>query len=190
MSVTFTGPLQLCFSVEQHVCALFALELLLYVRLPDGGHRRVIKVEPVATLLTDKRNTVRNSHQSNHKMFTWTEWSRCLFFLQISLKCPWFLVLLLRYLLFGLWLLVWFGLFRGSRVCRSWRIRVSGLLCWAGGLSHRARRVCLQCHSSTIGHQHENIIVGLQELHQKRKSENIIMGKLHIFYYPQTTTAS
>lgn len=73
VSITFTGPLQLCFSVEQHVCALFALELLLYVRLYDGGHRRVVKVEPVATLLTDKRNTVRNSHQSNHKMFTWTE---------------------------------------------------------------------------------------------------------------------
>lgn len=36
--ITFTGPVQLCFSVKQHVGALFALELLLYVRLPDGGH--------------------------------------------------------------------------------------------------------------------------------------------------------
>lgn len=55
VSITFTGPAQLCFSIEQHVRALFALELLLYVRLPDGGHRGVIKVEPVATLLTDRK---------------------------------------------------------------------------------------------------------------------------------------
>lgn len=55
MSITFTGPVQLCFSVEQHVCALFALKLLLYVRLPDGGHRGVIKVKPVATLLIDQK---------------------------------------------------------------------------------------------------------------------------------------
>lgn len=53
--ITFTGPVQLCFSVEQHVCTLFALELLLYVRLPDGGHRGVVEVEPVATLLTDRK---------------------------------------------------------------------------------------------------------------------------------------
>jgi len=53
--ITFTGPVQLCFPVEQHVGALFALELLLYVRLPDGSHRGVIKVKPVATLLTDRR---------------------------------------------------------------------------------------------------------------------------------------
>lgn len=58
VSVTFTGPVQLCFSVEQHVCALFALELLLYVRLPDGGHCGVIEVKPVATLLID-----RNKHR-------------------------------------------------------------------------------------------------------------------------------
>lgn len=53
--ITFTGPVQLCFSVEQHVCTLFALELLLYVRLPYGGHYGVVKVEPVATLLTDRK---------------------------------------------------------------------------------------------------------------------------------------
>lgn len=53
VSITFTGPVQLCFSIEQHVCTFFALELLLYVRLPDGGHRGVVKVKPVATLLTD-----------------------------------------------------------------------------------------------------------------------------------------
>lgn len=53
VSITFTGPLQLCFSVEQHVCTLFALELLLYVRLPNGGHCGVIKIKPVATLLID-----------------------------------------------------------------------------------------------------------------------------------------
>lgn len=53
--ITFTGPVQLCFSVKQHVGALFALELLLYVRLPDGGHSGVVEVEPVATLLTDRR---------------------------------------------------------------------------------------------------------------------------------------
>lgn len=51
--ITFTGPVQLCFPVKQHVCTFFSLELLLYVRLPDGGHRGVIKVEPVATLLAD-----------------------------------------------------------------------------------------------------------------------------------------
>lgn len=54
-SITFTGSVQLCFSVEQHVCTLFALELLLYVRLPDGGHCGVVKVKPVATLLTDRK---------------------------------------------------------------------------------------------------------------------------------------
>lgn len=54
-SITFTGPVQLCFSIEQHVCTLFALELLLYVRLPDGGHCGVVKVKPVATLLTDRK---------------------------------------------------------------------------------------------------------------------------------------
>lgn len=55
VSVTFAWPVQLCFSVEQHVRTLFALELLLYVRLPDGGHRGVIKVKPVATLLIDRK---------------------------------------------------------------------------------------------------------------------------------------
>lgn len=53
--ITFPGPVQLCFSVEQHVSTLFALELLLDIRFPDGGHRGVIKVEPVATLLTDRK---------------------------------------------------------------------------------------------------------------------------------------
>lgn len=53
--ITFLGPVQLCFSVEQHVCTLFALELLLYVRLPNGGHHGVIKVKPVATLLTGRK---------------------------------------------------------------------------------------------------------------------------------------
>lgn len=52
--ITFAGSVQLCFSVEQHVCALFSLELLLYIRLPDGGHGGVIKVEPVATLPRDR----------------------------------------------------------------------------------------------------------------------------------------
>lgn len=55
VSITFTGPVQLCFPVEQHVRALFALELLLYVRLPDGGHCGVVEVKPVATLLTDRK---------------------------------------------------------------------------------------------------------------------------------------
>lgn len=54
---TFVGPVQLCFSVEQHVGTLFALKLLLYVRLPDGGHSGVIKVKPVATLLTDRKTS-------------------------------------------------------------------------------------------------------------------------------------
>lgn len=53
--ITFPGPVQLCFSVEQHVSTLFALELLLDIRFPDGGHRGVIKVEPVTTLLTDRK---------------------------------------------------------------------------------------------------------------------------------------
>lgn len=53
--LTFTGSLQLCFSVEQHVCTLFSLELLLYVRLPDGGHCGVVQVKPVATLLSDRK---------------------------------------------------------------------------------------------------------------------------------------
>lgn len=48
--------MQLCFPVEQHVGALFALELLLYVRLSDGGHCGVVQVKPVATLLTDGGN--------------------------------------------------------------------------------------------------------------------------------------
>lgn len=53
--LTFTRSVQLCFSVEQHVCTLFSLELLLYVRLPDGGHCGVIQVKPVATLLSDRK---------------------------------------------------------------------------------------------------------------------------------------
>lgn len=53
--LTFTGSVQLCFSVEQHVCTLFSLELLLYVSLPDGGHCGVIQVKPVATLLSDRK---------------------------------------------------------------------------------------------------------------------------------------
>lgn len=53
--ITFFGPEQLCFPVEQHVGALFALELLLYVRLSDRSHSGVIQVKPVATLLTDRR---------------------------------------------------------------------------------------------------------------------------------------
>lgn len=68
LACTFAGPVQLCFSVEQHVGALFALELLLDVRLPDGSHSRVIQVKPVATLLTDGRKhrekTVRVSHKT------------------------------------------------------------------------------------------------------------------------------
>lgn len=63
--VTVSGPVQLCFSVEQHVCALFALELLLDIRLPDGGHRGVVEVKPVATLLTD-RKTGREKKASKH----------------------------------------------------------------------------------------------------------------------------
>lgn len=55
MSVTFTGSVQLCLSVEQHVCAFFALELLLDVRLPDGGHHGIVQVKPVATLQTDRK---------------------------------------------------------------------------------------------------------------------------------------
>lgn len=58
--ITFTGSVQLCFSIEQHVSALFALELLLYVRLPDGGHRGVVDVKPVATLLTDRKKNREN----------------------------------------------------------------------------------------------------------------------------------
>lgn len=53
--LTFTGSVQLCFSVEQHVCTLLSLELLLYVRLPDGGHCGVVQVKPVATLLSDRK---------------------------------------------------------------------------------------------------------------------------------------
>lgn len=53
--ITIPGPVQLCFSVEQHVSTLFALELLLDIRFPDGGHCGVIKVEPVATLLSDRK---------------------------------------------------------------------------------------------------------------------------------------
>lgn len=53
--LTFTGSVQLCFSVEQHVCTLFSLELLLYVRLPDGRHCGVVQVKPVATLLSDRK---------------------------------------------------------------------------------------------------------------------------------------
>lgn len=53
--LTFTGSVQLCFSVEQHVCTLFSLELLLYVRLPDAGHCGVVQVKPVATLLSDRK---------------------------------------------------------------------------------------------------------------------------------------
>lgn len=45
--------MQLCFPVEQHVGTFFALELLLYVRLPDGGDCGVIEVEPVASLPTE-----------------------------------------------------------------------------------------------------------------------------------------
>lgn len=52
---TFTGSVQLCFSVEQHVCALFSLELLLYVRLPDGGHCGVVQIKPVPTLLANRK---------------------------------------------------------------------------------------------------------------------------------------
>ena len=65
---TFIWPVQLCFPVEQHVGTFFPLELLLYVRLPDGSHSGVVQVKPVATLLTDRRMHHIFKKKRSHKM--------------------------------------------------------------------------------------------------------------------------
>lgn len=71
---TFTWPVQLCFPVEQHVRTLFALELLFYVWLPDGGHSRVVQVKPVASLLTDKEDELRENRQNQKiKTLNWEQ---------------------------------------------------------------------------------------------------------------------
>lgn len=74
----------------------------------------------------------------------------------------WTCELLAVHLLFGL---LWFS---GSRIRRWWGVRLSRLLCRTRSVSHRARRVCLQCHSRAVGHQHEKLAVGLQELHPEK----------------------